>query len=241
MSEATDPARILPPLKYDYVAFSKLDFTSFVHRVGEVLQEEYEEPFNIEIECAAFDTPFQTPEVLIKTLTKNEWQTLTTLTIRYFRNKDRYRPTVEIALGRPNGSHPMTGFYCVVKSGKTSQKIAVKESINLLIEDFRRKPLNGALVGLLVAIGGAIIGWLLHIIVNKYFPNGNGVEFISLQDSLLLGSILGFVAGLLGFQIAMPVIEFMGDDNKTHWNKLKGYLIGFSTVIGLFLAVLSLV
>jgi hypothetical protein len=241
------PNRVIPPIMRNYCVFNRTDFVEFIRHVQEVIQDEFDNEVIIEIEALGFETPFVDPESLTQVLTKKEWKKTKELTITFYSPGDNYHEVVELLLGKKDTkTSNVKGLQCFVKKGTTSQKVALKERIRLLAEDYVRKPVGILIAGILSAICLELV-YLIILEILKYRFNHHSLNHPSLYTRLVHGNgyiitaAIGFLVGAIIHIEFIPNIEFVEDSGRTNWDTFSRYFWGFIAILGLALAAVALI
>lgn len=244
MADASSiPARTLPPLVRNYCFFTKQDFVDFTQRAVDVISGELSKTLELEIDVAGFDTPFRAAGDLIENISNTEWLKLKSFSIRFVANKDTYHPVAEMKFGMPyaaRGSDKPSpvGFVFSIKTGTTSQKVAVKEGINVLIEDYKRHPLPLIVYITLGTVGTSIMSTVTYLILKKHF--GFQWDRNSLNNTIILSAIGGFIVSALATSYAYPVFETLNSEDRFRLKTMKHLISYFFTLYGFGLAIIAL-
>ena len=130
------PSRKLKPENLKYCALTQQRFNDLVKRTKEIVDDTYKKKHQVAIILEAFDEPFSNTDDLAKAITSSEWKDLTGIHVDLY-DKENYNPTLEIKVGR-EASWYDAGLLVDTLQGTTVQKVAVRESIRLLLQDYRR-------------------------------------------------------------------------------------------------------
>lgn len=237
------PARTLPPVVHNYCFFTKQDFGDFTRRALEVVSGELNKAIELEIDVAGFDTPFQNAQDLTDNISNLEWLKLKSFSVRFVADKDTYHPVAEMKFGMSHAARGTdkptpVGFVFTIKAGTTSQKVAIKEGINVLIADYKRRTMPVILYVLLGTILITAVSLVTYLILKKHF--GFNWDQHAFNNTFVMSLIGGLIVSLVAVGYAFPVFETLESENKFHLKTTKQFISAFFVAYGLLLAVISL-
>lgn len=130
------------------------------------------------------------------------------------------------------------GFVFNIKSGDTVQKLAVKENINTLIEDYSLRRIPLLLCTLLGILAIDFITVVTYFIVKKHF--NLDWDSANLQTTIFYSSVAGFVISVVGFLYSFPAFETLDKENKFRYKNTKQLISALLVLYGIFLGVIAL-